>query len=60
MSWDSEGGGKGGSSFTRHLRIGEFINRRRDAPLTPRGRLIYGAVLTVVIVGGAVLIALSR
>ncbi len=60
MTWDSEGGGKGGSSFTRHLRIGESLTRRRDAPLSPRGRWIYRIVLAVVIVGGAVLIAISR
>lgn len=57
---DPTGGGKGGSAFTRHLRIGELINRRRDAPLSPRGRWIYRAVLAVVIVGGIVLIAISR
>ena len=60
MTMDPTGGGKGGSAFTRHLRIGELINRRRDAPLSSRGRWIYRAILGVVIIGGIVLIAVSR
>ena len=48
---DPTGGGKGGSAFTRHLCIGEVTDRRRDAPLSRRGRWIYRAVLAVVIVG---------
>jgi hypothetical protein len=60
VTMDPTGGGKGGSAFTRHLRLGELVNRRRDAPLSPRGRWIYRLVLAVVIVGGILLIALSR
>ena len=60
MTMDPTGGGKGGSAYTRHLRIGEVVNRRRDAPLSRRGRWIYRAVIAVVIVGGVVLIAVSR
>lgn len=60
MTWDPEGGGKGGSAFTRHLRIGEFLNRRRDAPLSPRARWIYRLILAGLIVGGIVLIAYVR
>jgi hypothetical protein len=60
MTWDPEGGGKGGSAFTRHLRIGEFLSRRRDAPLSPRGRWIYRLILAFVIIGGIVLIAYVR
>jgi len=60
MTWDPEGGGKGGSAFTRHLRIGEMINRRRDAPLSPRGRWIYRFIIAAVVIGGVVLIAIVR
>jgi hypothetical protein len=60
MTWDPEGGGKGGSGFTRHLRIGELLNRRRDAPLSPRGRWIYRLILACVIIGGIALIAYVR
>lgn len=60
MTWDPQGGGKGGSAFTRHLRIGEFLNRRRDAPLSPRGRWIYRLILAGLIIGGILLIAYVR
>ena len=60
MTIGPEGGGKGGSAYTRHLRIGEMLNRRRDAQLSPRGRWIYRLVIPFVVVGGIVLIAISR
>lgn len=60
MTWDPEGGGKGGSAFTRHLRIGEMIDRRPDAPLSARGRWIYRLIIAGVVIGGIILIAIVR
>jgi hypothetical protein len=37
-----------------------WVSRHRDAPLTPRGHLIFDLVLVVVIVGGAVMIWFAR
>ena len=51
---------QGRSAFTRHLRIGEILNRRWDAPLSPLGRWIYRLILAAVIIGGIILIAVVR
>jgi len=59
MGIDPTGGGKGGSPYTRHLRYGEDPRPTRDAPLSPRGRIIFYAILGITLIGGVILVVLA-